>query len=184
MKKSVVLFLGLVLLFSCNTSNQKKSTELAVMTVDQLQENGKDLVGKEVTVKGTVSHVCKESGARCFLMGSTEDVSIRIEAGKIGSFGQEQMGSEIQVRGILQEVQLDEEDLTEMEKAAKEGESANIGHALGHSGPAMHDIDGGKHDSINQAEKLDEMNQKLAESTEGYVPVYYIDGLELVVDEK
>ncbi|MBW8332435.1 MAG: hypothetical protein K0M40_10480 [Prolixibacteraceae bacterium] len=184
MKKSVVLFLGLVLLFSCNTSNQKKSTELVVMTVDQLQKNGKDLVGKEVIVKGTVSHVCKESGARCFLMGSTEDVSVRIEAGKIGSFGQEQMGSELQIRGILQEVQLDEEDLAEMEKSAAEGESANIGHALGHSGPALHDVDGGKHDSINQSKKLEEMNQKLAESTEGYVPVYYIEGLELVVDKK
>lgn len=184
MKKSVVLFLSLVLLFSCNTSNQKKSTELVVMTVDQLQEDGKTLVGKEVMIKGVVTHVCSNSGARCFIMGSTEDISIRIEAGKIGSFGQEQMGSEIQVRGILQEVQLDGDDLAELEKAAAEGESANKDHALGHSGPAMHDIDGGKHDSINQTEKLAEMSQKLAESTEGYVPVYYIEGLELVVDIK
>lgn len=184
MKKSVVLFLSLIFLFSCNTSNQKKSAELVVMTVDQLQENGKDLVGKEVMVKGTVSHVCKESGARCFLMGSTEEVSVRIEAGKIGSFGQEQMGSELKIRGILKEVQLDEEDLTEMEKAAKEGESANIGHALGHSEAAMHDIDGGKHDSINQTEKIAEMNLQLAESKEGYVPVYYIEGLELVINKK
>ncbi len=180
MKNLVILFLSLTLLFSCNTSNQKKSTELVLMTVDQLQEKGKDLVGKEVLVKGLVTHVCKESGARCFLMGSTEDASIRIEAGKIGSFGQEQMGSELQVRGILQEVQLDEEDLAEMGKAAAEGESANIGHALGHTGPAMHDVDGGKHDSINQSQKLEEMNKKLAESGEGYVPVYYIEGLELI----
>ncbi|MDP2891081.1 MAG: hypothetical protein Q8P34_19215 [Bacteroidota bacterium] len=184
MQKSLVLFLGLALLFSCNTSNQKKSTELVVMTVDQLQENGKSLVGKEVMIKGIVTHVCSNSGARCFIMGSTEDISIRIEAGKIGSFGQEQMGSEIQVRGILQEVLLDEDDLAELEKAATEGGSAHKDHALGHSGPAMHDIDGGKHDSINQAEKLAEMNRKLAESEDGYVPVYYIDGLELVVDKK
>lgn len=179
-----MLFLSLALLFSCNTSNQKKSTELVVMTVDQLQENGKTLVGKEVMIKGVVTHVCSNSGARCFIMGSTEDISIRIEAGKIGSFGQEQMGSEIQVRGILQEVQLDEDDLAEMEKVATEGESANKDHALGHTGPAMHDIDGGKHDSINQTEKLAEMNRKLAESEDGYVPVYYIDGLELVAGEK
>jgi hypothetical protein len=48
----------------------------------------------------------------------------------------------------------------------------------------MHDIDGGKHDSINQTEKLAEMNRKLAESEDGYVPVYYIDGLELVAGKK
>jgi len=184
MKKSIVLLLSLVLLFSCtNQTKQKKDDKpagLAVLTADELQTQGKDLVGKEVIVKGTVTHVCKESGARCFIMGSTEDVSVRIEAGKIGSFSQEQMGSEIQVRGILQEVQLDEEDLAEMDKSAAAGESANINHALGHDATAMHTVDGGKHDSLNQTKKLEEMNQKLAESKEGYVPVYYLDGLELI----
>jgi len=184
MKKTMVLLFSLVVLFSCtNQTKQKKdekSTELTVLTVDELQAQGKDLVGKEVMVKGTVTHVCKEAGARCFMMGSTEDVSIRIEAGLIGSFTQEQMGSDIQVRGTLKEVQLDEEDLAEMEKSAAAGESANKGHALGHDGPAMHSVDGGNHDSINQAKKLEDMNQKLAESKEGYVPVYFLEGIELV----
>jgi hypothetical protein len=44
----------------------------------------------------------------------------------------------------------------------------------------MHDVDGGKHDSINQTQKLEQMSQKLAESKEGYVPVYYLDGVELI----
>jgi hypothetical protein len=113
-------------------------------------------------------------------MGSTEDISIRIEAGRIGSFTQEQMGSDIQVRGTLKEVQLDEEDLAEMEKSAAAGESANKDHALGHDGPAMHSVDGGNHDSINQAKKIEDMNQKLADSKEGYIPVYYLEGIELV----
>jgi hypothetical protein len=184
MKKTMILFVSLAVLFSCSNQNkqkkEEKSAELAVLTVDELQTQAKDLVGKEVMVKGMVTHVCKESGARCFIMGSTEDISLRIEAGKIGSFAQDQMGSDIQVRGILQEVQLDEEDLAEMEKAAAAGESANKGHALGHDGPAMHDVDGGKHDSINQTQKLEQMSQKLAESKEGYVPVYYLDGVELI----
>ena len=42
----------------------------------------------------------------------------------------------------------------------------------------------GKHDSLNQVKKLEEMNQKLSESKEGYVPVYYLDGLELVQQQK
>ncbi|MDP2339275.1 MAG: hypothetical protein Q8N05_23010 [Bacteroidota bacterium] len=184
MKKSFLLLLSLALLFSCTNQTKQKKEELAVLTVDELQVQGKDLVGKEVIVKGTVTHVCKESGARCFVMGSTEDVSIRIEAGKIGSFSQEQMGSDIQVRGILQEVQLDEEDLAEMEKSAAAGESANIGHALGQDAPGMHSVVGGNRDSISQAEKLAAMNQKLAESKEGYVPVYYLDGIELIADKK
>ena len=184
MKRTLGVLLSLLVLFSCtNQSNQKKdekSAEVKVLTVDELQAQGKDLVGKEVMVKGTVTHVCKEAGARCFVMGSTEDVSIRIEAGRIGSFTQEQMGSDIQVRGTLKEVQIDENDLAEMEKSAAAGESANKDHALGHDGSALHSVDGGNHDSINQTKKLEYMNQKLAESKEGYVPVYCIDGLELV----
>lgn len=184
MKKSLGVLLSLVVLFSCtNQVKQKKDekpAELTVFTVDELQAQGKDLVEKEVLVKGTVTHVCKEAGARCFMMGSTEDVSIRIEAGLIGSFTQEQMGSDILVRGKLKEVQLDEEDLAEMEKSAAAGESANKNHALGHDGPALHSVDGGNHDSINQAKKIEEMNQKLADSKEGYVPVYFLEGIELV----
>jgi hypothetical protein len=184
MKRSLTIILVLALLFSCtNQSKQKKgekTAELVALTVDQIQEQGKDLVDKEVIVKGTVTHVCKEAGARCFLMGSNEDISIRIEAGKIGSFAQDQIGNEIQVRGILMEVQLDEEDLTEMSESAANGESANKDHALGYDGPKMHDVDGGKHDSINQNKKLEEMNQKLAESKNGYVPVYYLEGIELI----
>lgn len=184
MKKSLLLVMGLVVLFSCNNQTKQKkdekSAEVVVLTVDELQSQGKDLLGKEVMVKGTVTHVCKESGARCFVMGSTEEVSIRIEAGKIGSFSQEQMGSEIEVRGILQEVKLDEEDLAEMEKSAAAGESANKNHALGHDAPEMHTVDGGKHDSLTQTKKIEEMSKQLAESQDGYVPVYYLDGIELI----
>lgn len=181
MKKTLLLLLSVVLLYSCaNQTNQKKSDEPVALTVDEMQAQGKELVGKEVIIKGTVTHVCSQSGARCFVMGSSEDVSMRIEAGKIGSFAQEQMGSEIEVRGILQEVQLDEEDLAEMEKSAIAGESANKDHALGHDTPDMHAVDGGNHDSINQAKKLAEMNQKLAESKDGYIPVYYLEGIELI----
>ena len=180
MKKSLFVLMSLLVLFSCTNQNAKKEEKMAVLTVDELQAQGSELLGKEVLVKGMVTHVCKEGGARCFIMGSTEDVSIRIEAGKIGAFTQEQMGSEIQVRALLQEVQLDEEDLEEMEKSASEGESANKDHALGHDGPSMHSVDGGNHDSINRNKKLAEMSQKLADSKEGYVPVYYLDGIELI----
>ncbi len=177
MKKLMVIVFGMLVFFAC-TNQTKKATELAVLTVDELQVQGKEMLGKEVIVKGMVTHVCKEGGARCFIMGSTEDISIRIEAGKIGAFTQEQMGSEVEVRGILQEVQLDEEDLAEL------GAADTDDHAHAHDGPKMHDLDGGNHDSINRTKKLEEMGQKLAESVEGYVPVYYLEGLELIPAKK
>jgi hypothetical protein len=184
MKKTLFALISFAVLISCTSQTSQKKDEkqaqMAALTVDDLQKQAAELVGKEVVVKGTVTHVCKEAGARCFIMGSNEDVIIRIEAGKIGAFTQEQMGSDIEVRGLLREVQLDEADLKEMQQADAKGESANKAHALGHDGPSMHTVDGGKHDSLSQTQKLEEMSNKLAESKEGYVPVYYLDGIELV----
>lgn len=188
MKKVFFIIIALGVIFSCSNQTNKKvdeSKELAVLTVEELLEQAnKELVGKEIMIKGTVTHVCKHGGARCFIMGSTEDASIRIEAGEIGSFTQEQVGSEIQVKAFLQEVKLDEDDIAELEKSAAEGEVDDKHHALGHDVPSLHDVDGGNHDSINRAKKLADINQKLAESIEGYVPVYYLEGIELIVPEK
>jgi len=177
MKKTMMLLLGFALLVSCsNQTSQKKENKSngIILTVDELQQKGGDFVGKEVIVKGTVTHVCKEDGGRCFLMGSTEDASVRIEAGKIGSFTQDQVGNELTVKGIVQKVELDEEDMAALTQTSEKE------HTSGEKAPAMHDIDGGRHDSLNQTKKLEQMNKKIAESKDGVVPVYYLEGIELI----
>ena len=75
-------------------------------TVDRLLREAVNLVDKKVLVKGTVIHVCQQhSGKRCQLMGSNEDIIIRVEAGeKIGAFTQEQMGSDLTITGYLKEI--------------------------------------------------------------------------------
>jgi len=107
MKQVFILSVFVVFMVGCGTQTKKaqEPAEAVVLTVDQLYENAAGLADKEVVVKGTVMHVCKEGGARCFLMGATENVNIRVEAGeKIGAFNQEQMGSELEITGILKEV--------------------------------------------------------------------------------
>ena len=112
MKKIVLISFVAALLFSCGQSPKTQETkqeatqvEATVLSIDDVLAQAPDLADKEVVVKGTVMHVCQEGGQRCFLMGSGEDVTIRIEAGeKIGAFKQEQMGSELQIVGILKEV--------------------------------------------------------------------------------
>ena len=113
MKKLILTSLIAMLLFSC--ANQKKQeqatssepavTEAEALTIDQLYEKVTDMVDKEIVVTGTVMHVCQHGGERCFLMGSNEDINIRIEAGeKIGTFSQEMMGSDLQITGVLKQV--------------------------------------------------------------------------------
>ncbi len=112
MKKIVLISFIAALLFSCGQTpknqevkNEEPQVEAIVLTIDDVLAQAAELADKEVVVKGTVMHVCQQGGQRCFLMGSGENVTIRIEAGeKIGAFKQEQMGSELQIVGILKEV--------------------------------------------------------------------------------
>jgi len=116
MKNLVYLSFFVFLIFGCSNQNQNQQkvddgkAQAVVLSVDELYVNAANLVDQEVVVKGTVMHVCKEGGARCFLMGSTEDKNIRVEAGeKIGAFKQEQMGSDLEIVGILKEVKTEAE---------------------------------------------------------------------------
>ncbi len=112
MKKIALLFVVAAIAFACGQSTNKQAATqeetpkaAIVLTVDDVLAQASDLADQEVVVKGTVMHVCQQGGHRCFLMGSGEEVTIRIEAGeKIGAFNQEQMGSELQITGILKEV--------------------------------------------------------------------------------
>jgi len=111
MRNFIILSLVTAFLFSCgNKKKQEGESEVSenkmvVYTIDQLYDNATDLVGQEVAIKGTVMHVCQHGGGRCFLMGSSEDIIIRVEAGEhIGAFSQEQMGSVLTVTGIFKEV--------------------------------------------------------------------------------
>ena len=112
MKRLALLVVSVMMMFGCNTQTKKQEAksveqpkEVVVLTIDELYEKAVDLTDKEVVIKGTVMHVCKHGGQRCFLMGSNEDITIRVEAGeKIGAFNQEQMGSDLQIVGVLKEV--------------------------------------------------------------------------------
>lgn len=161
MKKIALISLLAVFLFACGQQPKKQQMNneveksVTVLSVDELLEKAGELANKEVVVKGTVFHVCQHGGERCFLMGSTEDLSVRIEAGeKIGAFTQEQMGSELEITGILKEV------LTE-------AEAHNPSH--GHEDAAAEVEDA----ETEAAHELIAQNQEAAER------VFFIEGLKV-----
>ena len=165
MKKIALLAVIAVFIFSCG--NQKSQSEKAsegaeksavVYSVDELYANAADFVGKEITVKGTVMHVCKQGGGRCFLMGSNEDFNIRVEAGeKIGTFSQEQMGSDLTITGIFKEVKTE----------------ADAHNPAREHGEEEHDHD----------EESEEAHRIIAEAEDKAEVVYFMEGLTIVKEE-
>jgi hypothetical protein len=165
MKRIALFALIAAISFSCGSQKSQKENSgensekaAVVYSVDELYANASDLVGKEVTVKGTVMHVCKQGGGRCFLMGSNEDFNIRIEAGeKIGAFSQEQMGSDLTITGIFKEVKTE----ADAHNPARE-----------HGGEAhVHD---------KEAEEAHRIIIQAEEKTE---TVYFMEGLTIVKED-
>jgi hypothetical protein len=162
MKNLVLIGVLAFLFFGCGNQNKKQQQsaepQAVVLTVDELYEKAADFTDKEVIVKGTVMHVCKQGGARCFLMGSNEDINIRVEAGeKIGAFIQEQMGSDLEIKGILKIV------MTE---------------ADAHNPAKEHGEEETEHEGAHSAED-DAAHKIIADSQEGAEVVYFIEGLSV-----
>lgn len=163
MKKLALLSVFALFLLSCGNQKSKKQTvaqtesEVIVLSVDELYKNAAELTDKEIVVKGTVMHVCKQGGQRCFIMGSNEDINVRVEAGeKIGAFNQEMMGSDVEIVGILKQVKTEAE-------AHNPGQHENGEHA------------GGEH---KEDAETDNAHKVIAESQEASEIVYFIEGLK------
>ncbi len=159
MKKLAVILLLATILISCGNQKKTKVAEVSepvqIITVDELYQEAEKLVDQEVTLKGTVMHVCKQGGGRCFLMGSTEDIIVRVEAGeKIGAFTQEQMGSELEISGIFRLVKT-------------EADAHNPGKEHGEDAEEVEDA------------STEEAHQTIADSQEEQEAQYFIEGLSL-----
>ena len=163
MKKNALLIIIAFLMFACGQQAKKQEAktvekEAVVLSIDEVLEQAIDLADKEVIVKGTVMHVCKQGGERCFLMGSNEDVTIRIEAGeKIGAFNQEQMGSDLQIVGVLKEVKT-------------EADAHNPGKEHGEQAEGEEHVD----DAATE-----EAHQTIAKNQEAAERVFFIEGLKM-----
>jgi len=153
-----------ILFFGCNNASKQNENQAAeksavVYSVDDLYANAAELEGKEVVVKGTVMHVCKQGGGRCFLMGSTEDMNIRVEAGeKIGAFSQEQMGSDLTITGVFKEVRTE---------------------ADAHNPAGEH----GEEEAHEEDAETEEAHRIIAEAQEATDVVYFIEGLKIQKEE-
>jgi len=132
-------------------------------------QQAESLVGKNVEVRGYVTHTCKHSGKRCFIVGEDQEVSIRVEAkGNIGGFNRELIGSELLINGTLRENRLSREYLDQMEKDLNDQKLQE---------------DGSAETCEAELANIDGMKAWMQENGKDYYAVYYIDGEDYEVLE-
>ena len=140
----------------------QETTTFATFELDELLPVAEENLGNTVTVVGYVTHTCKHAGKRCFIVGESQQVSIRVEAkGEIGGFNRELVGSKLAITGVLKERRLEEEFIDQMERdvaqKAAEGESE-------------------EHCST-ELKNISDMRKWMADNNKDYYVIYFMDGL-------
>jgi len=149
---------------SSNASDEATSVKSeTVFELDALLPVADQELDKTVTVIGYVTHVCKHSGKRCFIVGESHEASMRIEAkGEIGGFNRELVGSKLAVTGVLQERRLSKEYIAEMEKDAS---------------LRMEGDDGDADTCAAELKNIEDMRQWMKDHNKEYYVIYFMDGL-------
>lgn len=160
MTKQLLLLFTVAICFSSFTTEP-------VYTVDKLLNVVDAQVGKEVKITGTVTHVCKHSGKKCFIVGDDGKTTIQIMAGgDITAFGQDLVGSDIEALGIVKEHRVAKDAIDTNEKTA---------HDKMHSGEGSHEQCQAMLDNVKTMREWMEKNNK------DYFAIYYIDGTKYEV---
>ncbi|MDR2473503.1 MAG: hypothetical protein LBD53_08105 [Tannerella sp.] len=143
------------------TASVAATSDVPVYGLDSLLNIAEQQLNKEVKVTGYVTHTCKHSGKRCFIVGESQTGSMRIEAkGEIGGFNRELVGSKIEVIGTLKERRLTKEYIDQMEKDVKVKETED---ATAESCAA-------------ELSNIADMRKWMQDNNREYYSIYYMDG--------
>jgi hypothetical protein len=179
MKQLVVLAVLSVALFSCGGNKKTEAsedknltasvtTETPVYELDSLLAVADQEVEKTIKVVGYVTHTCKHSGKRCFIVGESQEASIRVEAkGEIGGFNRELVGSKLEITGILKERRLTKEYIDQLEQDVEKKKTED---ATAESCAA-------------ELSNINDMRKWMKDHGKDYYVIYYMDGLNFTTIE-
>lgn len=166
--KTKALLILLLAIYACTPSSTNNATHTAQL-VDNILEGAEELTDSIIYIKGHVTHTCKHSGRRCFIIGSNDDLSIRVEAGgKITGFDRELEGHTIIVKGILKERRLSTEYINDYEEQLKEQAISE---------------DGSAESCSSEMKNINDMRAWMKEKGKDYYAIYYLDGMEYEIVE-
>ncbi|MGW8315391.1 MAG: hypothetical protein ACWGNV_07310 [Bacteroidales bacterium] len=129
---------ALLMLVSCNQSGNKPGTEAAAgagegfltSTVEEIVAQPAEYEGKEVAVSGMVTHVCRHSGQKCFVLGKDGQTQLRIvTGGDIDEFLIDMEGSTIAFRGVVRILDTQQSAEMAQENASMAEHSEEMAHS-------------------------------------------------------
>jgi hypothetical protein len=167
--KKILFIVGIVVAFTaCKTTNEEATenqiAESKFLELSEFMKIASDSLDKEVMIKGTVSHICSHSGRRCFIVDSTGEISVRVEAkGEINGFNRELSGMDIEITGIVREKRLYTDYLDEWEAKVIAKEK---------------DIEEGGEQCSAELQNIQEMRDWMKEHNKDYYQVIYVDGMD------
>lgn len=136
--KRIIIFAAAMLLLAACGNRQTQDLPKVTFDLTELETQAPNFVGKEITLSGTIDHVCKHGGGRMFLVGSKPSARIRIDAGENMQFDALWEGKTAYVTGILEELRIDSVYLAKWEQEVKEKKGGD--HSSGvHMGEAGHE---------------------------------------------
>jgi len=123
-RKLALLSLLAVVMISCN----KKQGVVTDIDINKYDDEIAALLDKEVSISGTVTHICKHGGKKMFLIGENPDNKVVVFAGDaISEFPVELEGTKVKAYGIVKVEEITEATVKEWEAedaAAAEEEAA------------------------------------------------------------
>jgi len=181
LRKSLFITAIALCIISCSNKTgkvQNETEDQSSYSVEKLMASAESEVGKEIELKGIVTHVCKHSGKKCFLSGETEDLSIQVMAGgNITTFDKELIGSEILVKGTLKEgKRISREDINAQEQALNEELKTANSHEHGEG--CNHGEEGeNAHQCESKLNSIKQMQAWMEKNNKDFYALYYIDGI-------
>lgn len=176
-----------ITLASCG-NNKSKGTTTEVTTaleIDSVLAQAETLAGTEIELEGICTHICSHGATKIFMMGSDDTKTLRIEAGKLGSFDQKCVNSIVKVKGILHEERVDEAYLQRWEASVaaktdehhgeKEGGCDSEKAARGETGNSVEE---------RIADFRTKIAARKAATGKEYLSFYFVEALSYEIDKQ
>jgi len=161
--------------------NQGTDSTKLVVTVDSFLLTPEKWANKDITIKGTVSHVCRHSGKKLFLFTANPDNTVKVNAGgSFSTFDMKYEGSDVEITGtVVEDEKIDATYLNEWEADIKKMVADKDIKVCNAESKAINGQKGDKSKANEEAEDpyapVKEFRKKLEQSGKPYISIYAIN---------